>query len=390
MDASVRKRSRSVGLASDVTFYVSYYKSVNSHRDRAGPGRETQNCRHFWTRLGSSRRKGVNSHRDRAGPGRETQNCRHFWTRLRFSRLKKCQQSQGSGGSWSRNAELSSLLDSSQVFAFQKVSTVTGIGRVLVAKRRTVVTFGLVSGFRISKSVNSHRDRAGPGRETQNCRHFWTRLRSSRFKKCQQSQGSGGSWSRNAELSSLLDSSQVFASQKVSTVTGIGRVLVAKRRTVVTFGLVSGFRVSKSVNSHRDRAGPGRETQNCRHFWTRLRFSRFKKCQQSQGSGGSWSRNAELSSLLDSSQVFASQKVSTVTGIGRVLVAKRRTVVTFGLVSGFRVSKSVNSHRDRAGPGRETQNCRHFWTRLGSSRFKSVNSHRDRAGPGRETQIQVF
>ena len=38
-----------------------------------------------------------------------------------------------------------------------------------------------------------------------------------------------------------------------------------------------------------------RETQNCRHF---LRFV-SQKCQQSQGSGGSWSRNPELSSLLD-------------------------------------------------------------------------------------------
>ena len=33
-----------------------------------------------------------------------------------------------------------------------------------------------------------------------------------------------------------------------------------------------------------------------------------QKCQQSQGSEGSWSQNAELSSLLDSRRVFASQK----------------------------------------------------------------------------------
>ena len=84
---------------------------------------------------------------------RETQNCRHF---LRFS--------------------------------VPKVSTVTGIGRGVVAKRRcrrTVVTFGLVSGLRVSK---------------------------------------------------------------VSTVTEIGGGVVAKRRcrrTVVTFGLVSGLRASK-------------------------------------------------------------------------------------------------------------------------------------------------
>ena len=81
--------------------------------------RETQNCRHFWTRIGSSRLKAVNSHRDRKGPARETQNCRHFWTRVGSSRLK---------------------------------------------------------------AVNSHRDRKGPARETQNCRHFWTRVGSSRLK----------------------------------------------------------------------------------------------------------------------------------------------------------------------------------------------------------------
>ena len=105
---------------------------------------------------------------------REMQNHRHF---LRFLALQKCQQPQGSGGSWSRNPELSSLLDSSRVFASQK---------------------------------------------------------------CQQSQGSGGSWWRNAELSSLLDSSRVFASQKCQQSQGSG-----KRRTVVTFGLASGLHVSK-------------------------------------------------------------------------------------------------------------------------------------------------
>ena len=90
----------------------------------------------------------------------ETQNCRHF---LSFV-LQKCQPSQGSGGSWSRNAELSSLLDSSP---------------------------------------------GGPGRETQNCRHFWTRLRSQDV-------------------------------SKVSTVTGIGGVVVTKRRTAVTLLLERG------------------------------------------------------------------------------------------------------------------------------------------------------
>ena len=71
------------------------------------------------------------------------------------------------------NAELSSLLDSRWVFAFQKcqhvvtfglafrlrvstVSTVTGIEAVLVAQCRTVATFGLAFRLRL-KRVNSHR-----------------------------------------------------------------------------------------------------------------------------------------------------------------------------------------------------------------------------------------
>ena len=78
-------------------------------------GREAQNCRHFWTRVWSSRFKSANCHRDRWGPGREPQNCHHFWTRVWSSRSK-----------------------------IPKVPTVTGIGGVLVANRRSVITFGLV------------------------------------------------------------------------------------------------------------------------------------------------------------------------------------------------------------------------------------------------------
>ena len=90
------------------------------------------------------------------------------------------------------------------------------------------------------------------------------------------------------------------------------------------------------------------------------------------------SRNADLSSLF----TFRIAKVSTVTGIGRVVVAKPRIVVTFGLVSGVRVSK-VSTVTGIAGV---VVNCRHFWTRLVSSRLKSVNSHRDRGGRGRKTK----
>ena len=145
-----------------------------------------------------------------------------------------------------------------------KVSTVTGL--VLVAKRRIVV-----SGLRVSKlkSVNNHRDRGGPGRETQHCRHFWTRLRVS----------------------------------KVSTVAGIGGVLVAKRKPVVTFGLVPGLRVLK-VSTITGIGGVLVAKRSIVVIFGLVFAS--QKCQQSQGSGGSWSRNADLSSLLDSSRVFAS------------------------------------------------------------------------------------
>ena len=214
----------------------------------------------------------------------------------------------------SRNVELSSLF----TFRLTKVSTVTGIGGVVVAKPRTVVTFGLVSVLRVSKvlslldssrvvasqkcqqsgswsrnpelsfwtrlgssrlkSVNSHRDRGGRGRETQNCRHFWTCLGCSRL---------------------------------------------------------------KSVNSHRDRGGRGRETQNCRHFWTRLGSSRFK--------------SVVTFGLVSGRRV---SKASTV----RVVVAKPRTVVLDS--SRVIASQKCQQSQGSGGRGRETQNCRHFWPRL--------------------------
>ena len=97
-----------------------------------GPGGDARSLR-LWTQASASVRGGSDMPERRKSP----QNRRHF---LRFV-LQKCQQSQGSGGSCLRSPELSSLLDSSRLFASQK---------------------------------------------------------------CQQSQGSGGSCSRNPELSSLL------------------------------------------------------------------------------------------------------------------------------------------------------------------------------------------
>ena len=118
-----------------------------------------------------------------------------------------------------------------------RVSTVTGTAGVLVAKRRNVVAFRLALGPRVSK-VSTVTGTAGVlVAKMQNCRLFldWRWVFASQ--KCQQSQGSRGSWSQ-------------------------------KRRTVVTFGLALGLRVSKVSTV------------------TRM--------------GGSWSRSAELSSLLDS------------------------------------------------------------------------------------------
>ena len=67
-------------------------KSVNSDRDRKGPGRNTQNCRHLWTRIGSSRLKSVNRDRDRKGPGRKTQNCQSLMDARRVFASQQCQQ----------------------------------------------------------------------------------------------------------------------------------------------------------------------------------------------------------------------------------------------------------------------------------------------------------
>ena len=127
-DAKIVAKRRTV-----VTFYISHYKSVNSHRDRGGRGCETQNCLQFWTRLVSSRVKSVNSHRDRGGRGRETQK--------------------------------SSLFGLVSCLRVSKVSTVTGIGGVVVAKRRNVVTFGLAAGERKGERREEKREVRGERRE---------------------------------------------------------------------------------------------------------------------------------------------------------------------------------------------------------------------------------
>ena len=86
-------------------------------------------------------------------------------------------------------------------------------------------------------------------------------------------------------------------------------------------------RVSRILGSRN-----GCEGQNCRHCWTRVWSSPLKSVS-SYRDGESWMRSAELSSLLDWRLVLGSPTCQQSQGWG-VLVAKRRTVVTFGLAVG--------------------------------------------------------
>ena len=130
--------------------------------------------------------------------GREIQNCRHFLDLA----SQKCQQSQGWKGSWSATRNGRHFWTCVWSSRFKSVNSHRDRG-ALLAKCRTVVTFGLANGPRISK---------------------------------------------------------------VSTVAGMVGVLVAQRRTMVTFGLAFGPRVSKVSTVTEIGGGLGREMQKCRHF----------------------------------------------------------------------------------------------------------------------------
>ena len=243
-------------------------------------------------------------------------------TKRRPQTVRKCSRvSWGVAHPWQSKmvTEHRSVVTFLHLVRLTKVPTVTGIGGVLVAKRKTVITVGFVLGRRISrvptvtkiggvlgretqnrrhswvcvwlsqlKSANNHRDRRDPGRETQTCRHFWTSVGSSHLKSANRHKDWGCPWSRNVEPSSLLGSCLLVAAQK----------------------------------------------------W-----------QQSQASAWSWSRNAELSTFLDLRCVVASQKCRPSQRLG-----------------GF---------------GRETQNCRHFWIRVRSSHRKRANTGRDGGSAGK-------
>ena len=209
-----------------------------------------------------------------------------------------------------------------------KVSTVTGIGGFVVAKPRAVVTFGLVLRLRVSK------------------------------------------------VSTVTGIGGVVVAKPRAVVTfgpGIGRVVVAKLRTVVTF---------KSVNSHRDRGGRG-EAQDCRHFWTRLVSSHLKSVNSHRDRGVvvAKPRAVVTVGLVSSLRV---SKVSAVIGIGRVVVAQRRTVVTLDSSCVFAPQQCQQS-QGSGGRGRETQSCRHFWTRLSrEERREEREEKREMRGERRE------
>ena len=192
---------------------------------------------------------------------REMQNRRHFLVFV----LQKCQQSQGSGGSSSRNPDLSSLLDSPRVFASQKCQQSQGSGG---SSSRNPELSSLLDSPRVFASTcQQSRGSGGSSSRNPKLSSLLDSFRVVASQKCQLSQGSGGSWSRNPELSSLLDSFRFVARQKCQLSQGSGG---SSSRNPELSSLLDSPRVFAS-----------------------------QKCRLSQGSGGSWSRNPELSSLLD-------------------------------------------------------------------------------------------
>ena len=211
--------------------WSSCFQNVSHHGDWGGPGRATQNCHQFWTCILYSRLKNVNSHGDRGHPGRATQKCRHFWTCVLYSRLKCVNRQEDRGV---LVAQRRTVVTFGFAFGLRVSRAFTGIGGVLVAQRRNVVTFGLAFCIRVSNVSTVRRIGVVLVAQRRNCRHIWTCVLYSRFKsvnshrdrgvrfeqrrnvgtfglvfglpdaKVSAVTGIGGSWSRKAVLSSLL------------------------------------------------------------------------------------------------------------------------------------------------------------------------------------------
>ena len=140
-----------------------------------------------------------------------------------------------------------------------QVSMVAGIRWVVVPKRRTIVAFELACCPRLSKVSTVT--------------------------------GMGGSWSRNAKLSLLLDSPAVLACPKRQpSQERAGRSRNADLSSLLASCLVVASR--KCQQSHFATTTPLTPV-TVDTFETRRRDTR-------PGMGGSWSQNAEPSSILDS------------------------------------------------------------------------------------------
>ena len=114
--------------------------------------------------------------------------------------------------------------------------------------------------------------------------------------------------------------------------------IVANRRTVVTFYVSH----CKSVNSHRDRGVVVAKPRTVVTFGLVLRL-RDSKVSTVTGSGGV---------VVAKPRTVVTFR-STVTGIGGVVVAKPRTVGTFGLASGERKGERREEKREMRGDRRE-------------------------------------
>ena len=143
-------------------------------------------------------------------------------------------------------------------------------------------------------------------------------------------------WSRNAELSSHLG----FRITHVPAVTGIGGVLVAKRRMLHFWARVWSSH-PKSLNSHRDRG-----VLVAKRVIFGLVFGRrMSKMPTVTGIGGVLA--AKRRTVVTFGRAFRRRipEVPTVTGIAEFLVAKCRTVVPFGLAFGRRIGDRKGERR---------------------------------------------
>ena len=190
-----------------------------------------------------------------------------------------------------------------------KVSIVTEIAGVVLAKPRTIVTFGLVRCSRLKKVSIVTEIGGVRARESQNCRHFLDLPGGVSVSKSVNSDRDRGSWLRNPELSSLglLASSRLksvnrdpstrlaLRVSKVSRVIGIGGGSGSRKPRTVVICVSASQKCQQSQGSGGSWSG----------FWIRLGCSRLKSVNRDLGGRACETQNCRF---LDSPGVFASQK----------------------------------------------------------------------------------